>query len=80
MKAFMKKRRAKGVRFAICITDSEPDLEPRNVYQVLPDEAASEVDDVRVIDESGEDYLDPAREFILLDLPESVERVLSGVF
>lgn len=72
----MKQHHPKGTRFAICLTDSEPDLEQRKVYQVLPDGAASEADYVQVIDESGEDYLDPASYSILIDLPESSERML----
>jgi translation initiation factor 2B subunit (eIF-2B alpha/beta/delta family) len=53
----MNKRSAPKKRFAICITDSEPDLESRKVYQVLPDAAAAKDDYIRVVDESGEDYI-----------------------
>jgi hypothetical protein len=55
------KRRKSETRFVLCIgNEGCEDLEPRKVYQVLPDEAASEDGYVRVIDESGEDYLYPA--------------------
>lgn len=51
-------------RFVVCIdNDGEEDLEPRKVYQVLPDRAAARDDYLRVIDESGEDYLYPAEMF-----------------
>jgi hypothetical protein len=53
----MNKQRISKKRFAICITDSEPDLELRKVYQVLLNESAAKDDYIRVIDESGEDYL-----------------------
>ncbi len=68
------------VQFAICIrnTDAE-DLELRKVYQVLPRRSASEEGFLRVIDESGEDYLYPADYFILLDLPQAAERALLQV-
>jgi hypothetical protein len=52
-------------QFVICIEneDSE-DLELRRIYQTLPDEAAAEDGYIRVIDESGEDYLYPQDYFI----------------
>ena len=76
----MKKNRTKAKRFAICLTDSEPDLEPRKVYQVLPDRAATRPHYVRIIDESGEDYLYPADYFILVRVPKSAEpRLVSQI-
>ena len=72
----MKKRRNQETRFAVCITDSEPDLELRKIYQVLPDESAAKNNYVRVIDESGEDYLYPASYFVLIELPKEAERAL----
>lgn len=64
-------------RFAICLrnTGSE-DLIIRKVYQVLSDEAAEKKRLLRIIDESGEDYLYPATYFFLIDLPQKVERTL----
>jgi hypothetical protein len=76
----MKKHDTQEIRFAVCITDSEPDLERRKVYRVLPDESAARDDYVRVIDESGEDYLYPASYFVLLDVPEAAERALLSAF
>ena len=54
--------------FAVCIDNSEypASLELHKVYQVLPDEDAAVDGDMRVIDESGEDYLYPADYFIIL--------------
>lgn len=72
----MKKRRNQSVQFALCITDTEPDLELRKVYQVLPDEAGAKENYLRIIDESGEDYLYPASYFVLIKLPQKAERAL----
>ncbi len=64
-------------QFAVCIRNQGcEDLELRKLYQVLPTESPSEEGYLRVIDESGEDYLYPADYFILLELPLSVKRVL----
>ncbi|MGA2328878.1 MAG: hypothetical protein ABSH05_21595 [Bryobacteraceae bacterium] len=50
--------------FLLCIrSEGSDDLDPRKVYQVLPDRAAVREGYVRVIDESGEDYLYPADYF-----------------
>lgn len=48
---------------AVCLTDSEPDLQMGKVYRVLPDAAAAQDGYVRVIDDSGEDYLYPREHF-----------------
>jgi hypothetical protein len=70
----MPKRRRRAVaQYAICITDIEPDLQPRKVYRILPDPVASKDNFLRVIDESGEDYLYPDRYFVSLKLPQSAE-------
>ncbi|HEX8070083.1 MAG TPA: hypothetical protein VF546_09045 [Pyrinomonadaceae bacterium] len=59
---------------AICInnTDYELSLERRKVYPVLPDEDAARHNYVRVIDETGEDYLFPASRFVLISVPRAV--------
>ena len=68
------------VHFAICIHNADAeDLELRKVYQVLPGKSPSEDGYLRVIDESGEDYLYPADYFILLELPHAAERALLEV-
>jgi len=61
----------------LCIenTDCE-DLERRKIYQVLPDDEALKEGYVRVIDESGEDYLYPESYFILLQLPREAQEAL----
>ena len=64
-------------RFAICLKNKgSEDLIVRKVYQVLPDERAEKQGLLRIIDESGEDYLYPASYFFFIDLPQQVERAL----
>ena len=69
-------------RFAICIDNREypASLELHKIYRVLPDKAAQADGDLRVIDESGEDYLFPADYFILIDLPQTIVRALNKSF
>jgi hypothetical protein len=63
--------------FAVCVETDDADLlTPRMIYRVLPDESAARSGYVRVIDNEGEDYLYPARHFVLVDLPPDVERAL----
>ena len=67
--------------FAVCIenTDYPASLEVRKIYQVLPDADADKHQLVRIIDESGEDYLYPAAYFVLIDLPRLVQEALLKV-
>ncbi len=66
-------------RFVLCIRNhGSDDLEPRKVYQVLPDRAAAREGLARVIDESGEDYLYPVEYFVPLRLPGAVSRKLAS--
>lgn len=65
-------------RFGLCVlnTDCE-DLELRKVYLVLPDESAAADGYVRVVDESGEDYLYPESFFVLIQLPSKAAEAVS---
>lgn len=48
------------MKFALCIDDADcDDLEKRKLYQILPDEEATQEGYLRVVDESGEGYLYP---------------------
>jgi hypothetical protein len=63
----------KHTGFAICVAnEGYDDLEVWKVYQILPDPKAARVGCVRVIDESGEDYLYPADRFAAVDFPKIV--------
>jgi hypothetical protein len=72
----MKTRGEGPPQFAVCITDSESDLELRKVYQVLQDEEAAKENYLRIIDESGEDYLYPATFFVFVEVSKPTERAL----
>lgn len=66
-------------RFALCVrTNGAVDLEQRKVYQILPDRGADRDGYVRVVDESGEDYLDPAEYFVPVRLPAAAVRDLEA--
>lgn len=60
-------------RFVLCIRNDsyEASLEPRKIYRVLDDVNAEAKALVRVIDESGEDYLYPADFFVPIEVPEN---------
>jgi len=62
-------------RFVVCVKNDgyEAALERNKIYVVVPDRTAENDGDVRVIDESGEDYLYPAAWFVAVDLPKAVE-------
>ena len=72
----MRAGKKSDIKFAVCINDSEPDLELRKVYKVLPDEAAAKDHYLRIIDESGEDYLYPASFFVFVEVRKTAERDL----
>jgi hypothetical protein len=63
------------LQFVICIANKgcSASLELRKIYQVIPDKNAGELNQKRVIDESGEDYLYPADFFVPVQLPRAVE-------
>lgn len=67
-------------RFLLCLNNEgyPSSLEVRKVYQTLADSAAESRGFVRVIDESGEDYLYPEAFFVAVDLPDSVAKGLVG--
>ncbi len=64
--------------FALCIdnTDYEASLIPGKVYRILPDPRAAKDDFVRIIDESGEDYLYHKSHFVFVDFPKAVKKKL----
>jgi hypothetical protein len=64
--------------FAVCIRNKgyEASLELRKIYLMLPDAEAAKHDQVRVVDESGEDYLYPESYFAEIELPQPLRRAL----
>ena len=70
--------RRKEPQFAICVKNKEyrASLELRKLYQVVPDDNAARHRQLRVIDESGEDYLYPENYFVPVELPQSAEKAV----
>jgi hypothetical protein len=64
--------------FVICIANRgyTASLELRKIYQVIPDKTAEDLRQIRVVDESGEDYLYPKDLFVPVQLPQAVERAI----
>lgn len=68
------------IRFGVCIHNQGcEDLQLRKLYEILPDEAAEKSGLVRVVDDSGEDYLYPTENFIALSLPAPVREALAAI-
>jgi hypothetical protein len=67
---------------AVCVNniDYPASLELHKVYQVISAEDAAADGDLRIMDESGEDYLYPADYFLLMELPEETEEALLHTF
>jgi hypothetical protein len=69
--------RNKQKQFVLCVrNDAAEDLDLRKVYEVLPDRKASQDGYLRVIDESGEDYLYPESYFIAITLPAAAQEAM----
>jgi hypothetical protein len=67
--------------YLICVDNAgyAASLEPRKIYLQLPDSRAEQDGLLRVVDESGEDYLYPSRLFVPISVPEAAERAFSTV-
>ncbi len=71
------KQRKTDSPFVICVRNEKcEDLETGKVYQVLADASAAQDGYIRVIDESGEDYLYPGGFFVAIVLPQAAEHAL----
>lgn len=73
-----KSMRRSTARFVVCVNNADypASLELHKIYRVVPDSEAEADEDMRVVDESGEDYLYPASWFIVIELPHAVEESL----
>jgi len=77
-------RKARGgspEHFAVCVQNNDypASLELRKLYRVLDDDFAEQHSMIRVIDESGEDYLYPQDYFVRVALPASIEQALAKI-
>ena len=71
----MAERKMPLRRFAVCVRNKgyEASLERNKIYLVRSDPAAEKQGDLRIVDESGEDYLYPAKWFVALEVPKAVQ-------
>lgn len=78
----MRTRKPAISQFAICVDNAEypASLELHKLYRILPDEDAVEDGDVRIIDESGEDYLYPAEYFVVVEVSRQAAQALTKSF
>ena len=65
-------------RLVICIdnTGYEVSLERRKIYVAIPDAKAERLGQIRIVDESGEDYLYPSAYFVKIELPQEAKRAM----
>ena len=65
-------------RLVICLENAgyEVSLERRKIYVAIPDARAARFGQIRVVDESGEDYLYPEKNFVVADLPQATRRAV----
>ena len=66
-------------KFVVCLRNDgyEASLEPRKLYQIIPDKEAESHKLLRVVDESGKDYLFPASLFSPISLPQTLVKELA---
>ncbi len=74
----MKHMKKSASKFVVCINNENyaASLELHKIYRALPDEDAAADGDLRVIDESGEDYLYSAERFVPITVPDAVQKSL----
>ena len=73
------KKRPTEQKYVVCIknTGYKTSLVVRRIYPVIPDAEARKHSLLRVVDESGEDYLFPERLFVPIELPKTVGKMFS---
>lgn len=67
-------------QFVVCIRNEgyAASLEVRKLYELVRDQQAAEHGQLRIVDESGEDYWYPADYFVLIELPEAAEQTFAA--
>ena len=65
--------------YVVCVDNDgyAASLEKHKIYRVLPDEDAAAEGDLRIVDESGEDYVYPRSRFVPISLPAEVEKSMA---
>jgi hypothetical protein len=78
----MKQRpaRSRSMKFALCLRNggNPASLDVFKVYRVVPPHRNDEPGDIRIIDESGEDYLYPRENFLPIELPAKAKALLAA--
>jgi hypothetical protein len=71
--------RTKKPKYAVCVDNSGylASLEQHKIYRVLADRDAEADGDLRIVDESGEDYLYAAKRFVPIEVPAAIKRSLA---
>jgi hypothetical protein len=74
----MPETKKNDAEFVVCLRNDGyiASLEVHKIYRILPDPEAEKDGDLRIVDESGEDYLYPKDWFVLIEVPEAVEASL----
>jgi hypothetical protein len=74
----MQKSKQSLSEFVVCINNSDypASLELHKIYRVIVDKEAENEGDIRIIDESGEDYIYPSSYFVPIQVPQPVEKSL----
>ena len=76
----MNHERTEKKKYVICVKNQgTDDLQLRKIYEVLPDDLAPADEVIRIVDDSGEDYLYPADYFVPVNLPRTVEKAVFAV-
>lgn len=75
----MKKKASQ--HFALCVDNSDykASLIPGKIYRIVKDPKAARDDLIRIVDESGEDYLYHKTMFVLVDLPKALTKKLIAI-
>ncbi|MBU0559166.1 MAG: hypothetical protein KKD86_12690 [Bacteroidetes bacterium] len=70
-----------NTQFVVCVKNSEMEasLELKKIYEVIEDASTKEKKLIRIIDESGEDYLFPADYFVPITIPQAAQFVFNGM-
>jgi hypothetical protein len=74
----MQESKQNLTEFVVCINNSDhpASLELHKIYRVIADKEAEDDGDIRIIDESGEDYIYPSSYFVPIQVPQTVEESL----
>jgi hypothetical protein len=74
------RRRRSEIQYVLCVrNDGYPaSLLVRRLYERIPDHEAERIGLIRIVDESDEDYLYPAKFFMTLDIPKPVVRAIAA--